>query len=145
MLAKVVMPCSLIFADAICRGISLGGYIFCLVVGCIAIPHIYPPVKWCDSQCTPRMLMSPAKPPTTSARCSVHYVCTCVACPVHQLLCLKHRANLALHSSLSSTAFGADLLPATGRYYLIVAFLFVPFFAMANAYAAGLTDQDNYR
>ena len=55
---------------------SLGGYIFCLVLGCIAIPHIYPPAKW---------------------------------------------------------------------YYLFVAFIFVPFFALANAYAAGLTDQDNVR
>lgn len=35
--------------------------------------------------------------------------------------------------------------PNLCRYYLIVAFLFVPFFALANAYAAGLTDQDNYR
>jgi OPT family oligopeptide transporter len=61
--------------DDIHWGIALGGYIFCLVVGCIAIPHIYPPAKW---------------------------------------------------------------------YYLIVAYLFVPFFALANAYAAGLTDQDNY-
>ena len=31
------------------------------------------------------------------------------------------------------------------RYYLFVAYLFVPFFSLANAYAAGLTDQDNYR
>ena len=59
-----------------CRPVSLAGYIFCFVLGCIAIPHIYPGVKW---------------------------------------------------------------------YYLVVAFLFVPFFALANAYAAGLTDQDNYR
>jgi hypothetical protein len=29
------------------RAIALGGYIFCLVVGCIAIPHIYPAAKWC--------------------------------------------------------------------------------------------------
>ncbi len=54
------------------RYVALAGYLFCFVLGCIAIPHIYPPVKW---------------------------------------------------------------------YYLAVAFLFVPFFALANAYAAGLTDQ----
>lgn len=51
---------------------SLGGYLACLVIGCIAIPYIYPQAKW---------------------------------------------------------------------YYLFVAFLFVPFFSLANAYAAGLTDQ----
>ena len=28
-------------------------------------------------------------------------------------------------------------------YYLLVTFLIVPFFSMANSYAAGLTDQDN--
>ena len=54
------------------RGVSLGGYLACLVIGCIAIPHIYPQAKW---------------------------------------------------------------------YYLFVVYLFVPFFSLANAYAAGLTDQ----
>ena len=28
-------------------------------------------------------------------------------------------------------------------YYLVVTFMIVPFFSLANSYAAGLTDQDN--
>ena len=34
--------------------------------------------------------------------------------------------------------------PATSQwYYLVVTFLIVPFFSIANSYTAGLTDQDN--
>ncbi len=44
-----------------CRGVTLGGYLFCLVLGCIAIPHIYPPAKWCGFQ--PALLISAPNTP----------------------------------------------------------------------------------
>jgi hypothetical protein len=43
------------------------------------------------------------------------------------------------------THIASHFFPRFCRYYLFVAYLFVPFFSLANSYAAGLTDQDNYR
>ncbi len=121
------------------------GWSCCLIIGCVAIPHIYTAVKVSH----PHNELGNGDGMKFGCHCADKAPCHCVACHISSSLrtasvgCSAMRLPEGIALSIRPAPAHTDLPAAPQWYYLLVTFMIVPFFSIANSYTAGLTDQDN--